>query len=186
MMLKNDVCNAFFLYCRNEIHVQVRKQSLLILCATNCAASRTYVLALDKSGKSVQVDGMRSPLITVQYASVRDDIDCDRVSTLAKECLITLLLPLRLCDQGYVSSTTKHIFIFCSQDGDTRSYVFASKVILGRVVTVLRAFGVWSGDAHRVTAHSYGHVRMKPLMCEHTTGSDAESLHQIQTHCGTR
>ena len=77
--------------------MHMRLHCLFILRVVNCAASRTYELALDKSGKSVQVDGMRSPLITVQYASVRDEIGCDRDSVLAvhaNECLPTLLLRL--------------------------------------------------------------------------------------------
>lgn len=35
-------------------------------------ASRTYELALGAGGTVVRVDGMDSPLITVQYASVLD------------------------------------------------------------------------------------------------------------------
>ena len=37
---------------------------------TNGPASRTYELALVKGGKVVQVDGLDSPLITLQYGTV--------------------------------------------------------------------------------------------------------------------
>ena len=46
---------------------------MLFLCTlgvTNGPASRTYELALVKGGKVVQVDGLDSPLITLQYGTV--------------------------------------------------------------------------------------------------------------------
>ena len=41
------------------------------LRVTNDVASRTFELALSKAGWGVEVDGLQSPLITLQYGGVQ-------------------------------------------------------------------------------------------------------------------